>query len=166
MNYHQGDFVVHQGFGVGTVVTIETMNTGDEACQYYRVNFEKTTMWVPVEDHPQGGVRPIIVKDDLDQYRAVLIRPPEPLDGDFRQRQLELEKRMDHGTYSGMCEVMRDLNAQLARRPLTQYEKNLLKHTSKAVISEWSIASGISQDEARTEIEGYISKGQEFSTST
>jgi RNA polymerase-interacting CarD/CdnL/TRCF family regulator len=64
-----------------------------------------------------------------------------------------------------MCEVMRDLNAQLARRPLTQYEKNLLKHTSEAVISEWSIASGISQDEARTEIEGYINKGQEFSTS-
>jgi RNA polymerase-interacting CarD/CdnL/TRCF family regulator len=156
MGYSLGDYVVHQSFGVGTVITIETMSASNEPCLYYRVGFDKTTIWVPVLEHPNLGVRPLTPKGDLDQYRSLLKSPPEPLLGDFRARQAELVKRLDHGSYSGLCKVVRDLSAHLAIRALTQYEKNLLKRTSDALVSEWSLVSGLSQTGARSEIDGYL----------
>jgi RNA polymerase-interacting CarD/CdnL/TRCF family regulator len=162
MIYSQGDIVVHQSFGVGRVLNIETKNTGSGKRLYYRMSFDKTTVWVPVRENEGGGVRPITPKSDLRRYRKLLKSSPEPLEGDFRERQVELEKRMEAGTYESLCAVVRDLSGRLSRTSLTHYEKTLLKQTHAALISEWSQASGVSPDQACDEIEACLRVGRQI----
>jgi RNA polymerase-interacting CarD/CdnL/TRCF family regulator len=158
MDYHEGDCVVHQNFGVGTIAGIETRDNGSESLLYYRVSFDRTTVWVPVENQSRGGLRPLTPKSDLSRYRALLESLPNDLDNDFRKRSLELNERKDSGTYSGMCVVVRDLSARLSKKSISEHEKVLLKRTLDALVTEWSLAGGISTDQARNEIEESLKK--------
>jgi len=161
MNYNQGDHVVHQNFGVGIVVSIEGMNfTGSEPRLFYRVEFLKTTVWVPVGNQPESGLRPITPKSHLTRYRTVLKSSPVGLDSNFRKRQIELEKRIDRGTFQGLCIVIRDLNALDTLKPLNYYEKTLYKQTREALVSEWSTISGLSHAESASEIDVCLNKGR------
>ncbi len=164
MNFNQSDRVVHHTFGIGVVVSIEEMSFGSpEPRLFYRVGFLKTTVWVPVDDLSKGGLRPVTPKDHLAQYRAVLKSSPVTFDSDFRKRQIELEKRMDKGSFQGLCEVIRDLDALDLEKPLSYTEKKLLKRTWDALVLEWSAASGVTDLEALSEINGYLSKGRQGS---
>ncbi len=160
MDFNKGDQVVHKNFGVGTIVSIEDTNlSGNGTHPFYRVDFFKTTVWVPVGDQTEGGLRPLTPKSQLDRYRALLKSSPVSLDGDFRQRRSELEKRIGRGTFQGICEVIRDLNGLNAEKPLNYFEKNLFKQTRDALILEWSTTSGLSQTETSGEIDGYLGNG-------
>jgi RNA polymerase-interacting CarD/CdnL/TRCF family regulator len=157
MNFNEGDRVIHKNFGVGIVISIEGMNlSGSEPHLFYRVDFSRTTVWVPVGNQPEGGLRPITPKSQLDRYRALLKGSHVSLNGDFRKRQSELEKRMDRGTFRGLCEVIRDLKALSAQKPLNYYERTLFKQSRDALVSEWSITSGLSQSETIAEIDGCL----------
>jgi len=161
MNFKKGDRVVHKKFGLGTVVSIECMNlSGNGQRLFYRVDFFKTTVWVPVVNPPEGGLRSITPKSHLNRYRALLKSSPVSLDGDFNQRRSELVKRMDMGTFQGLCEVIRDLNGLNAEKPLNQFEKKLLKLTREALVIEWSLTSGVSQSETLEEIDGCLEHGK------
>ena len=161
MNFIMGDRVVHRNFGVGIVVSIEGMNlSGNEPSLFYRVDFFKTTVWVPLGNLSEGGLRPITPKGHLDRYRDLLKSTPVSIDGDFHQRRSELEKRMDRGTFQGLCEVIRDLNALNAEKSLNYYEKTLLKQTREALVLEWSMTSGESQSETIGEIDGCLEHGK------
>ena len=161
MNFDIGDRVVHKNFGVGIVVSIEGMEfSGSSSHLYYQVDFPKTTVWVPIGHQPEGGLRPITPKSQLYRYRSLLKSPPVSLDGDFRKRQSELEKRIDRGTFKGLCEVIRDLNALNAEKSLNDYEKTLYKQSREALVLEWSMVSGMSHSEAISEIDGYLQHGK------
>ena len=157
MNFSVGDRVVHKNFGMGTVVSIEEMKlSGNGPRLFYRVNFSKTTVWVPVGNQPEDGLRPITPKSQLYRYRALLKSSPVSLEGDFRKRHNELEKRMDRGTFQGLCEVIRDLNALNAEKSLNYYEKTLYRNSREALVLEWAVISGMSHSETISEIDGCL----------
>lgn len=161
MNFNKGDRVVHKNFGVGIVVSIEGMDlSGNQLRLFYRVDFFRTTVWVPVDNQPVGGLRPITPNSHLDRYRALLKSSPVSLERDFRKRHSELEKRMDGGTFQGLCEVIRDLNAFNVEKPLNHYERTLFRQSREALVSEWSITSGLSQSETMREIDGCLEYGK------
>jgi RNA polymerase-interacting CarD/CdnL/TRCF family regulator len=163
MNFIRGDFVVHQNFGVGTVKTIETMNVGEERRLFYRVDFgEKTSVWVPVSDLVKRGVRPITPKNDLVRYKALLKSTPEPLEQDFRKRQIELEKRMQAGTFQSLCLVVRDMTAHYDKKPFSSYDRKIYRRSCDSLISEWSISSGKTLNDVQVEIEGYLNRSEGF----
>jgi RNA polymerase-interacting CarD/CdnL/TRCF family regulator len=154
MNFNTGDRVVHKNFGVGTVVSIESTNlSGDGQGRFYRVDFFKTSVWVPIDNQPEGGLRPITPKGHLDRYRAVLKSSPLSLGVGFHERRSELEKRMGRSTFQDLCEVYRDLNALNAKKPLNNYEKTLFKQTRESLVLEWSMTSGLSQTETIVDID-------------
>jgi CarD family transcriptional regulator, regulator of rRNA transcription len=162
MNFNLGDRVVHHTFGIGMVVSIELMNFATpEPRDFYRVDFNKTTIWIEVAESSKSRLRLITPKSHLAQYRAVLKSSPVCLDHDFRKRQVELQKRMDAGSFKGLCEVTRDLNALNITRPLSFSEKKLLEETREALALEWSTASETTQKEALSEINGCLYKGRQ-----
>ena len=161
MNFNKGDCVVHRNFGVGIVVSIEGLNlSGNEQRLFYRVDFPKTTVWVPVGNQTEGGLRPITPIGNLDRYRALLKSSAVPLDKDFDKRRCELEKRVDRGTFQGLCEVIRDLNGLKSEKPFNNYEKTLYKRTWEALVLEWSMTSGVSQYETMGEIDRCLAIGK------
>ena len=147
------------------MIAIETMNVEAELRQFYRVSFDRTMLWVPVAGK-SSGLRPITSKRNLVRFRELLKDSPASLEGDFRQRQLEMTRRIDAGTFQGLCEVVRDLNARLAMKPLNYYETTLLKRSREALIAEWCAVSGCSPDQANDEIDGYLRFGMERTDST
>ena len=162
MNLNLGDRIVHHTLGIGVVVSIEEMNfASPEPRLFYRVDFNKTTIWVAVVESSKSRLRLITPKSHLAQYRAVLKSSPISLDNDFRKRQIELEKRMDAGSFKGLCEVTRDLTALHIERPLSFSEKRLLDETREALVLEWSTTSGSTQRDALSEINGCLDKGRQ-----
>jgi CarD family transcriptional regulator len=162
MNFNRGDQVVHQNFGVGKVASIEGMNfTGTQPRLFYRVEFTRTTVWVPVGDQPSKGLRPITQKSELHRYRYLLKSTPVGMEEDFHTRKSQLEQRIEAGDFQSLCELVRDLAARVTLKPLNNYEKTLLKQARIKLANEWSIASGLTLDEAQQEIEGCLLKGRQ-----
>lgn len=153
MAYQQGDLVVHLNFGVGTILCVETKNPGGDPCLYYRVGFDNTTVWIPVDQNRTDRIRPVTPKTELERYRQLLRSNPESLEGDFRTRQTALLQKLSTGTYESICQVVRDLTAYQSTKSLTQFEKKMLVNAHSALVSEWSISSGLSLDQARSEID-------------
>jgi RNA polymerase-interacting CarD/CdnL/TRCF family regulator len=161
MNFNRGDQVVHQDFGVGTVVSIELMNfNGTQPRLFYRVEFPKTTIWVSVGDQSSKGLRLITPKSKLNHFRALLKSSPVVLDADFRARQRNLENQVDKGTFESLCEIVRDLSARVGLKHLNNYEKALLKQSRASLAAEWSVMSGLEIHEALDEIDGCLLKGK------
>jgi RNA polymerase-interacting CarD/CdnL/TRCF family regulator len=146
MEHNPGDFVVHPHHGVGQIIAIEEMEfVATEKTVFYRVGFEKTTIWIEVES--RRGIRPIIPKADLAQYRQVLESPPVSFDSNFNVRQNDLEKRLQNLTFQILCEIVRDLNGLSETKVLNNYEKNLFKRTSRFLRQEWAVSSGTPVEE-------------------
>jgi CarD family transcriptional regulator len=159
MNFNQGDQVIHQKFGVGIIVSIEEMSfSGNIQHLFYHVDFSSTTVWVPVDGQLKGGVRRLTPRNHLNRYRSLLNSSPDALDMDFHKRKIELHKRIDQGSFQGLCEVVRDLYALDKEKPLNTYDKTFYKRTRDALVLEWSATSGLTQSEATTEIESYLHK--------
>lgn len=162
MNFSCGDYVVHPKFGVGTVVCIEEMVfSGDDPSVFYRVDFGKTTLWVPVKISKSRGIRPVTPKSDLARYRSVLKSRPVTLNDNFRKRQVELEDRMHLGTFQALCEVVRDLSARNRQKILGSYELTLLRRTREAMDSEWARASKLPLVDAAEEIDTLLRAGRQ-----
>jgi RNA polymerase-interacting CarD/CdnL/TRCF family regulator len=162
MDFNPGDCVVHPKFGVGTVETIEEKRlTENEPSLFYRVDFVKTRVWVPVMPHTNRGLRPITARKELLTYQNLLKSPPVLLNDDFRKRQTEIEERLGQGTFRMLCEVVRDLTARAQKRPLSNHDTALLNRAREALIQEWSMAKGITPQEAVIEIDGFLRSGRE-----
>ena len=166
MDLINGDRVVHPTFGVGTIASIETHHFSGQAERlFYRVDFEtssradclKTTVWVPVENQRAKKLRPITPKTDLARYRKLLKSAPQELDGDFRKRLVELEDRLELGTFQGLCEVVRDLSARSHEKSLGNSESEILRQARASLNEEWAAAKGIGLEEAVHEIDGFLS---------
>lgn len=162
MNFHRGDRVVHPKFGVGLISSIEKRQiSGDQPRLFYRVEFDKTSVWVPAPAPITGRLRPITPKDELARYTILLKSPPVLIDGDFRLRQSDLEKRMQLGTFQSLCELVRDLSARHLQKPLSSYERGLLRQTRAALVEEWAMVSGEACEDVSGEIEGFLLKGRQ-----
>lgn len=162
MNFSSGEDVVHQRFGVGTIICIEEMAFGgDGPGEFYRVDFGKTTLWVPLKTPQSRGLRPVTPKRDLARYRSVLESRPVHLNDNFRQRQGELQDRMHQGTFQALCEVVRDLSARNREKVLSNFELALLRRTRQAMDSEWARSSNLPMVDATDEIDALLNKGRQ-----
>jgi RNA polymerase-interacting CarD/CdnL/TRCF family regulator len=160
MEHKPGDYVVHPHHGVGQITAIEEMEfVAAEKADFYRVDFEKTTIWVKV--HFDGAIRPMISKSDLSRYCQILESPPVPLAREFNLRQNELEKRLQTLTFQMLCEIVRDLNGLSGEKALNNYEKNIFQRTSRSLNQEWAISSGATLDEATRLIQKMLEKGRQ-----
>ncbi len=159
MSYQQGELVVHHQYGVGTIQAIEGRDFGNaQPGLFYRVRFTSATVWIRLEDQPSPGLRPITPKLSLPRYQAVLSEVPIDLGTDFRQRHDLLQSRVQSGTFEALCEIVRDLMALNRRKPLNNYERNVLGRARDALTLEWSVTSGLPLAKVQEEIDGYLLK--------
>lgn len=165
MFFNPGDLVVHHSFGVGTIASIEGMNfNGKEPKQFYRVEFSRTTVWVPVDKMDARGLRPITPKSELYRFQALLKSAPVLMDTDFRSRQNEIENRVESGSFQALCEIVRDLSALSFVKPLSNTERSIYNQARSSLASEWSVTSEMAVDKALEEIDRYLCIGRSVQT--
>lgn len=155
MQLNIGDLVVHPAFGIGHIAEIEEKQFSAQGPtrQYYKITRLQHTMWIRVGAEEASGLRLVTASSDLDQYRDLLSSPPVALNTDQQQRQLELDSRLQEGSFRGVCEVMRDLTAWNLLKPLGQADTTTLQKTRVSLYEEWATAAGVSNIEASKEVD-------------
>jgi len=152
MKLEIGDRVVHPQYGVGHVVKLEEREFEPGLMrQYYEISIPGSTLWVPL-DQPTFGLRKLAVRREIDRCRQVLSSRPLPLTEDSRLRQSDLSARLKAGTIVAHCEVVRDLSAYGAHKPISGTIAAFLRVTQDVLCQEWAMVEGITLAEANVEI--------------
>jgi RNA polymerase-interacting CarD/CdnL/TRCF family regulator len=147
-----GDRVVHPQYGVGQVVKVDEREFEPGVMRrYYEVSIPGSTLWVPL-DLPTLGLRKLTVRSEIDHCRQILSSRPAPLIEDSRLRQSDLSARLKEGTIAAHCEVVRDLSAYGAHKPISGTIAAFLRVTQDVLSQEWATVEGITLAQAVYEI--------------
>jgi len=161
MAFKIGDRVVHPQYGVGHVVKLDEKEFEPGAMRrYYEISIPGSTLWVPL-DLPTFGLRKLTGRSEIARCRKILESHPSPLTEDSRMRQSDLAARLKQGTISAQCEVVRDLSAYGAHKPLNGTIAAFLRNTQDVLCQEWATVEGITLSEAVIEIGFLLEKSRE-----
>ncbi len=156
-----GDRVVHPQYGVGHVVKLEEREFEPGVMrQYYEISMPGgSTVWVPL-GMPTFGLRKLTIRSEIERCRHILSSRPLPLTEEARLRQPDLAARLKEGTITAHCEVVRDLSAYSAHKPVSGTIASFLRGTQDVLCQEWSIVEGITLSEAAVEISLLLEKSK------
>jgi len=155
-----GDRVVHPQYGVGHVVKLEEREFEPGVMRrYYEISIPGSTLWVPL-DLPSLGLRKLSVRSEVARCRQILAARPLPLTEDSRLRQSDLSARLKIGTIVAQCEVVRDLSAYSAHKPVSGTIASFLRVTLDVLCQEWAMVEGITLAEAAVEISLLLEKSK------
>lgn len=161
MIFQIGDRVVHPQYGVGYVAKVEDREFEPGVTrQYYEVSIPGSTLWVPL-DQPTFGLRKLTVRSEIERCRKILSSRPLPLAEDSRLRQPDLVARLKAGTIAAQCEVVRDLSAYGAHKPISGTIASFLQATQNVLCQEWAIVEGVTPSEAAAEISVLLDKSRQ-----
>jgi len=160
MSFKVGDRVVHPQYGVGHVVKLAEREFEPGVMrQYYEVSIPGSTLWVSL-DLPTFGLRKLAVKSEIARCRKILASQPAPLTEDARLRQSDLAARLKQGSITVHCEVVRDLAAYGAHKPLGGTIGSFLRVTQDVLCQEWAVVEGVTLSEAVIEIGSLLEKSR------
>jgi RNA polymerase-interacting CarD/CdnL/TRCF family regulator len=159
--FNVGDAVAHPIYGVCHIITIEERQFSQEAAGlYYQIALGKRQLWIPVTAQAASGLRLIITRPELDQYRTLLKSQPVILVKNQYQRQRDLLSRSKQSSFQAMCEVVRDLTAWRRHNRLHATEAKTLQETRERLCREWALAAGISVADAIREVDALLQAAQ------
>jgi len=160
MDFKIGDKVVHPQYGVGHVAKLEDREFEPGVLRrYYEISIPGSTLWVPL-DQSTFGLRRLAVRSEIDHCREILSSRPMPLTEDSRLRQSDLSARLRVGTIVAHCEVVRDLFAYGAHKPISGTIAAFLRVAQDVLCQEWSMVEGITLAEANAEISLLLEKSK------
>ncbi len=162
MQFKAGDYVVHPSYGVGSVVRLEEKRLAEADTRlYYVIDVEKSTVWVPVDQHGTLVLRKVTPSQELEQYRRLLKGKPVMLDKDHHRRRLLITERMRQGSFRVMCEIVRDLTAYGWNKPLSDVDASSLQKIRAGLCREWAAAASVTPQQANQEVEALLLAGRQ-----
>ena len=166
MEFKLNEVVVHPRYGLGCVVRLGLRAFGSNRTQeYYEISMSSGTIWVPTGDSSHG-LRRVASRTDLSRCRTLLKDKPVRLATDSKQRKADLAERMKLGTFESRCEVLRDLHAQRAIKPLDESSGALLRRVRDLLCAEWAAAEGLTPEDAGKELDSLLLEGQALNGSS
>jgi len=161
MTFKVGDQVIHPRHGLGQVNSLAVKEFVEGVKRlYHEISFPNSTLWVPLNS-TSSGIRKLSLKSEITRGRKVLKSPAEPLNNDFRSRQVELSDHLKAGTLTAYCEVVRDLTAFGWQKPLHGSISAFLHDTLGVLYQEWAAVEEITPAEAANEIHSLLDKGKQ-----
>ena len=160
MAFKIGERVVHPQYGVGHVAKLEDREFEPGVMRrYYEIAIPGSTLWVPA-DLPTFGLRKLTIRSEIERCRQILSSRPSPVGEDARQRQSELSARLKEGTIAAQCEVVRDLSAFGAHKPISGTIAAFLRVTQDVLCQEWAAVEEITLAEAVAEVSLLLEKSK------
>jgi RNA polymerase-interacting CarD/CdnL/TRCF family regulator len=161
MEFRSGDDVFHPNYGVGNIIRLEQRQLAEsETRLYYVLAFGRTTVWMPVDNGGSSDLRLVTAPRDLEQYRTLLKSRPAELDRDYKKRRLDINAQLAHGSFRGICEIVRDLTALGWHRHLTGIDTSLLTKVRVNLWNEWAASTGQSLPDAIQEVTTLLQAGE------
>ena len=151
--YAKGDWLVHPSYGIGQVKKVEKKNVEGRKIEFYRVEGENVTYWLPVGELQASRVRRLASKKEFRKAIKLLKRKPKEMDPDHTKRRSRIKDVMATGSLRAVVRVIRDLSARDSEKRLSDTERRSLEQFIDTLVEEWAIAEEIDQHEARTELQ-------------
>jgi len=156
MNFHPGDQVVHWTYGLGEIIELDEKKLLGKTEQYYVVQINDLTLWVPVTSEGESSLRFPTPAGEFDQYIRQLNAAPEPLEEDRLQRKNQLSSLLKDGSLASVCKVVRDLANHVLTKKGNEHDFATLERALNLLLEEWSASLSIPLPEARQELAGLM----------
>jgi RNA polymerase-interacting CarD/CdnL/TRCF family regulator len=161
MEFQSGDDVFHPNYGVGNITRLEQQQLAEsETRLYYVLAFGRMTVWLPVNNGGSSVLRLVTAPCDLERYRTLLKGRPAELDHDYKKRRLAINTQLAHGSFQGICEIVRDLTALSWHRHLTGIDASLLSRVRANLWDEWAASTGQLFPDAIQEVTTLLQAGE------
>lgn len=151
-HFATGDWVVHLVHGVGQVKGIVNKRIGGQTSPYYLVQTGNSTLFIPVEARPDDRLRPAATSKQLEAALQALKKPPRQVAEDPSDHRQRFRTVYTDGSLASMVRLVRDLTWRRDHQHLNSTEESALRRFRDRVIQEWSVARGISPEEANKEL--------------
>ena len=138
-----GDHAVYPGYGVGSVVAIESKEIMGAKCDFYIVQILETGMkvMVPKNNISNVGLRPIISKSEADKVIEILKVKDVKMDNQtWNRRYREYMEKIKTGSVFEIAAVLRDLFLLKVDKELSFGERKMLDTARNLLMKELSLA--------------------------
>lgn len=160
MTFQIGEKVVYPNQGVGTVENISVRTFGTQFEKFYLLRFvySSMTVMVPFSNVENIGLRKISKTNEIARILSFLSCGECPSNPDWKNRFKENTEKMQSGSLLQVAEVLKGLLILQADKPLSFREKKMLDRARHMLVTEISIARGISDEEAVAVLQKALSK--------
>jgi CarD family transcriptional regulator len=153
-----GDKVMHPQYGPGKITGVEHRELVEGFEHYYVIELlvDGSTLFVPMRNIEELGVRPVMSQARLARVFETLRGMPRRLSKDFKVRQARVRKKLATARPIKLAEVVRDLTGRNRRSYLTKVDRALLDRGRELLASEVAAVSGIEVIYAHQEMDAAL----------
>jgi len=155
--YSKEDWLVHTHYGVGQIKDIEVKAISGKDVQYFRIQANDCTYWMPVSKMDNLKIRPLSSIEEIRLVIDILQRPPKEMSPDHLVRKNRIRSVQLKNVPEDIARLVRDLRAR--QRDKGKYnvdEYHVVRMLKQRLVDEWSIVTGENEDKVKTELEALI----------
>jgi RNA polymerase-interacting CarD/CdnL/TRCF family regulator len=153
LDYHIGDTVIHQQFGLGKIIEMDEKVIHNRKTLCYVVRAPNhITLWIPADEPEKSSIRRPTPEGRFEALFDILRSPGTPLPIDRYERKTLLTERLKAGDIASICTVIRDLAQHQRIKKLNDYDKNIYERAQSFLLAEWSYAFTIPHSQANTSL--------------
>lgn len=164
MNYQIGDKVIHWTYGTGRIIAIDEKILTGQTRQYYVIDTEQLTLWVPVDQAGENSIRPPTERFAFKALLNTLRSPAEVLPDHHFERKNQLVERMQKRKLVNICAVIRDLTTRSQLQNLNNNDRTVLRRAEECLLDEWELSLGSTRSSARRELDALLKEDQTTAT--
>ncbi|WP_341392840.1 CarD family transcriptional regulator [Arthrobacter sp. G119Y2] len=153
MPLSKGQILVHPHHGPAVVDSFQIHPRLQKECVVLEVQASHLLVWVPVDQVERVGLRPVLDPAGLEALFQVLKAPAEQEDTQWSRRFKDNTERLATGDPLVIAAVVRNLMLRNAAAGLSQAERDMLRQARKPLLTEISLALGISEDDAGVQLD-------------
>jgi CarD family transcriptional regulator len=145
MKFAVGDKVMHPQHGPGQIERLEHRELVEGFEHYYVVKMliNGSTMYIPVRQMDELGVRPVMSQSKLARVFDTLGAVPRRLSKDFKVRQAKIRDKIATARPIKLAEAVRDLTGRTRSSHLTEVDRRLLDRCRELLAAEVALATEI-----------------------
>ncbi|UYO37018.1 transcription factor YdeB [Bacillus zhangzhouensis] len=151
-----GDKIVYPMHGAGVIEGMEEKEILGKTGEYFLIQMPNMQMMIPRDRINQLGIRPVA---DQATLKVVMNNFAEETNDDtltWKQRYDENLKKLKTGAIEDGADVVKDLMRRNQKKALNSSEKKMLEDARGMLVSEISLAQGLTQDEVMTALENEL----------
>ncbi len=152
--FEVGDKIVYPAQGVAEILAIEIKEISGKEQTFYilRVIENSMKLMVPASNVEQIGIRAISCRDDVQQVYQVLRKKNRVIESTtWNRRYRDYMEKIKSGSIFEVAGVLRDLCVLKNDKELSFGERKMLDTARSLLVTEISLAEGISQEEVENQ---------------
>jgi len=157
--YSSGDWIVHRHHGVGQIKGTEVMNIGGSKSEYYKVQTDDSTFWLPLEKLDADLLRPLSSPAEMQEAIDVLGLSPQELNANPTERKVQISKIKPNNSPVAIAEILRDLSAHnKEKKQVSQTDSEALRYFTGLFLSEWSVCMNLDMGVAKQQLSDMLAQ--------